>query len=290
MPDAAPAARGVYRPRRPQASPLFRLVSDHLRRLQTVYDDRFARECGPWRPVVARVAEKFLACGVLEHGFARIRCDDCAHEYLLAFSCKCRYFFLAGGAAVEAAANRAGVTIDVPFTPGRMDASAEHTDAASFAALKPIADGLRNWQKQAYTTSPEELRVDKAQLLTLTAPEMTVLVGGLRVLGANHGNSKYGVFTDQVETPTNDFFVNLLSMDVAWAPMPGATGIYEGRVRTTGDVKYTGTRVDLLFGSNSILRALAEVYAQDDAKEKFARDFVAAWVKVMNADRFELTR
>ncbi|MFN9350468.1 MAG: peroxidase family protein, partial [Gemmatimonadota bacterium] len=195
---------------------------------------------------------------------------------------------LAGGAAIEAAAKKAGLALEVPCTPGRMDASAEQTDAASFAALEPIADGFRNWQRQDYTASPEELLVDRAQLLTLTAPEMTVLVGGLRVLGANHGNSRHGVFTDRPETLSNDFFRHLLDMDVAWAPMAGATGVFEGRDRATGDVKWTGTRVDLVFGSNSILRALAEVYAQDDARETFARDFVAAWVKVMNADRFDL--
>jgi len=195
---------------------------------------------------------------------------------------------LAGGAAIEAAAKKAGLALEVPFTPGRMDASAEQTDAASFAALEPIADGFRNWQRQDYTASPEELLVDRAQLLTLTAPEMTVLVGGLRVLGANHGNSRHGVFTDRPETLSNDFFRHLLDMDVAWAPMAGATGVFEGRDRATGDVKWTGTRVDLVFGSNSILRALAEAYAQDDARETFARDFVAAWVKVMNADRFDL--
>jgi catalase-peroxidase len=195
---------------------------------------------------------------------------------------------LAGGAAIEAAAQKAGLSLEVPFTPGRMDASAEQTDVASFAVLEPSADGFRNWQKQHYTMSPEELLVDKAQLLTLTAPEMTVLVGGLRVLGANHGNSRHGVFTTRPETLTNDFFVNLLAMDVVWTPMPGATGLYEGRDRATGDVKWTGTRVDLVFGSHAVLRALAEVYAQDDNREKFARDFVAAWVKVMNADRFEL--
>ena len=195
---------------------------------------------------------------------------------------------LAGGAAIEAAAKKAGLALEVPFTPGRMDASAEQTDAASFAALEPIADGFRNWHRQDYTASPEELLVDRAQLLTLTAPEMTVLVGGLRVLGANHGNSRHGVFTDRPETLSNDFFRHLLDMDVAWAPMAGATGVFEGRDRATGDVKWTGTRVDLVFGSNSILRALAEVYAQDDARETFARDFVAAWVKVMNADRFDL--
>ncbi|MDX2192300.1 MAG: catalase/peroxidase HPI [Gemmatimonadales bacterium] len=195
---------------------------------------------------------------------------------------------LAGGAAIEAAARKAGMAIEVPFTPGRMDASAEQTDAASFAVLEPVADGFRNWQQQAFSVQPEELLVDRAQLLTLTAPEMTVLVGGLRVLGANHGNSRHGVLTDRPETLTNDFFVNLLSMDVEWVPMAGATGVYEARERTTGDVKWTGTRVDLVFGSHAILRALAEVYAQADGREKFVRDFVAAWVKVMELDRFDL--
>jgi catalase-peroxidase len=197
---------------------------------------------------------------------------------------------LAGGAAIEAAAKKAGLNVDVPFTPGRADATAEQTDAHSFAALEPLADGFRNWQRKDYTNSPEELLVDKAQLLTLTAPEMTVLVGGLRVLGANHGNSKHGVFTDRPETLTNDFFVNLLDMQVAWAPMAGATGVYEGRDRATGDVKYTGTRVDLVFGSNSILRAQAEVYAQADGAQKFVRDFVKAWTKVMELDRFDVAR
>nr|MCU0624184.1 catalase-peroxidase [Gemmatimonadaceae bacterium] len=196
---------------------------------------------------------------------------------------------LAGGAAIEAAAKKAGMTIEVPFTPGRMDASAEQTDAASFAVLEPLADGFRNWQRHDVAVSAEELLVDKAQLLRLTAPEMTVLVGGLRVLGANHGNSRHGVFTERPETLTNDFFRHLLDMNIAWAPMAGATGVYEGRDRATGDVKWTGTRVDLVFGSNSILRAQAEVYAQDDNAQKFVRDFVAAWVKVMNADRFDLT-
>ncbi|HET9134200.1 MAG TPA: catalase/peroxidase HPI [Gemmatimonadales bacterium] len=195
---------------------------------------------------------------------------------------------LGGCAAIEAAAKKAGVDITVPFTPGRMDASAEQTDAASFEVLEPIADGFRNYQKAAYTVSAEELLVDKAQLLTLTAPEMTVLVGGMRVLGANVGGAKHGVFTDRVETLTNDFFVNLLDMGLEWKPVGGGQDVFEGRDRATGDVKYTATRVDLIFGSNSELRALAEVYAQDDNREKFVRDFVKAWDKVMMLDRFEL--
>jgi catalase-peroxidase len=195
---------------------------------------------------------------------------------------------LAGGAAIEQAAKSAGTPIDVPFAPGRMDAAQEQTDVESFEVLEPIADGFRNYQRREYTVSAEELLVDRAQLLTLTAPEMTVLVGGLRVLDANVGASTHGVFTTRPEQLTNDFFVHLLDMRVTWAPVAGTTGVFEGRDRTTGDVRWTATRVDLIFGSNSELRALAEVYAQRDAKEKFARDFVAAWTKVMNADRFDL--
>ena len=194
---------------------------------------------------------------------------------------------LAGCAAVEAAAKAAGYPIDVPFTPGRTDASQDQTDAESFAVLEPQADGFRNYQKMAFTVSAEEMLVDKAQLLTLSAPEMTVLVGGLRVLGANVGQSTHGVFTKRVGTLTNDFFVNLLDMATIWKPMSEAGDTFEGRDRKTGELKWTGTRVDLVFGSNSQLRALAEVYAQDDAK-KFVRDFVAAWNKVMNLDRFDL--
>ena len=195
---------------------------------------------------------------------------------------------LGGSAAVEAAAKKAGFDIEVPFTPGRMDASQERTDVESFAVLEPIADGFRNYQKAAYTVSVEELLVDKAQLLTLSAPEMTVLVGGMRVLGATVGQSKHGVFTGRPETLTNDFFVNLLDMGTAWKATSDAQELFEGRDRKTGAVKWTATRVDLIFGSNSQLRALAEVYAQDDAKEKFVRDFVAAWAKVMDLDRFDL--
>ena len=195
---------------------------------------------------------------------------------------------LGGCAAVEAAAKKAGVDVAVPFTPGRMDASQEQTDVDSFGVLEPIADGFRNYQKAAYTVSAEELLVDKAQLLTLTAPEMTVLVGGMRVLNANVGQSKQGVFTDRPETLTNDFFVNLLDMGTTWKATSDAKEAFEGRDRATGKVKWTATRVDLIFGSNSQLRALAEVYACDDAKEKFVRDFVAAWAKVMDLDRFDL--
>ena len=194
---------------------------------------------------------------------------------------------LGGNAAIEKAAKAAGQDVKVPFTPGRMDASQEQTDAHSFAPLEPVADGFRNYLRGKQLMSPEEALVDRAQLLTLTAPEMTVLVGGLRVLGANAGNSKHGVFTKQSETLTNDFFVNLLDMSTEWQPA-GSDGVYEGRDRKTKAVKWTGTRVDLIFGSHSQLRALAEVYACADSKDKFVKDFVAAWTKVMNADRFDL--
>jgi len=193
---------------------------------------------------------------------------------------------LGGSAAVEKAAQDAGFDVTVPFAPGRGDATQEQTDVESFTVLEPIADGFRNYQKKQYSVSPAELLIDKAQLLTLTAPEMTVLVGGMRVLGTNYGGTQHGVFTDRVGTLTNDFFVNLLDMGVEWKPVDG--GVYEGRDRKTGEVVYTATTVDLVFGSNSVLRAIAEVYAQDDNKEKFVRDFIAAWVKVMNADRFDL--
>ncbi|MFN7710945.1 MAG: catalase/peroxidase HPI [Curvibacter sp.] len=193
---------------------------------------------------------------------------------------------LAGCAGVEAGARAAGFAVEVPFTPGRMDASAEQTDAESFAVLEPVADGFRNYRKKAYSVSPEEMLLDKAQLLTLSAPEMTGLVGGLRVLGANVGGSKAGVFTQRVGQLTNDFFVNLVDMSVAWKP--AGDNAYEGRDRKTGAAKWTATRVDLAFGSNSQLRAIAEVYAQNDNQAKFARDFIAAWTKVMNLDRFDL--
>ena len=189
---------------------------------------------------------------------------------------------LGGGAAIEKAAKDAGHDVKVPFTPGRMDASQEQTDVESFAPLEPTADGFRNYLRGKQRLSAEELLVDRAQLLTLTAPEMTVLVGGLRVLGANAGKSTHGVFTKRPETLTNDFFVNLLDMSTQWQPSAGSEGVYEGRDRKTNEVKWTGTRVDLIFGSHSQLRALAEVYACADSKEKFVKDFVAAWTKVMN--------
>jgi catalase-peroxidase len=195
---------------------------------------------------------------------------------------------LGGCAGVEAAAKAAGNKIEVPFTPGRTDASQAQTDVESFEVLEPEADGFRNYAKKAYTVSAEEMLVDKAQLLTLSAPEMTVLVGGLRVLGVNYGQSNHGVFTNQVGKLTNDFFLNLLDMGTVWKPVSDKGDTFEGRDRKTGKVKWTGTRVDLIFGSNSQLRALAEVYAQDDAKQKFVKDFVAAWDKVMNLDRFDL--
>jgi catalase-peroxidase len=194
---------------------------------------------------------------------------------------------LGGCAAVEKAAKAAGHDVKVPFRPGRMDASQEQTDAHSFAPLEPTADGFRNYLRGKQRLSAEELLVDRAQLLTLTAPEMTALVGGLRVLGANAGKSAHGVFTNKPETLTNDFFVNLLDMSTQWQPA-GSDGVYEGRDRKTGKVKWTGTRVDLIFGSHSQLRALAEVYASADSKEKFVKDFVAAWSKVMELDRFDL--
>ena len=187
-----------------------------------------------------------------------------------------------------AIAEKAGVAVNVPFTPGRMDASQAQTDIESFAVLEPFADGFRNYLKRDFAVPAEALLIDKAQLLTLTAPEMTVLVGGLRVLGANAGGSTHGAFTTMPEALTNDFFVNLLDMGAEWKPVSEARDVFEGRERTTGNVKWTGTRVDLVFGSNSQLRALAEVYAGADAKEKFVKDFVAAWTKVMNLDRFDL--
>jgi catalase-peroxidase len=195
---------------------------------------------------------------------------------------------LGGSAAVEKAAKDAGFDVKVPFTPGRMDASQEQTDVESFKALEPTADGFRNYIRGPQRTSPEELLVDRAQLLTLTGPEMTVLVGGLRVLGANTGKSRHGVFTRQPQKLTNDFFVNLLDMGTKWDPAAGSETVYEGRDRKTNEVKWTGTRADLIFGSHSQLRAFAEVYASADSKEKFAKDFVAAWTKVMNLDRFDL--
>ena len=194
---------------------------------------------------------------------------------------------LGGGAAIEKAGKNAGVAVIVPFTPGRTDASQEQTDVASFAPLQPVADGFRNYLRGPQFMAPEEALVDRAQLLKLTGPEMTVLLGGLRVLGANANQAKYGVFTQKPETLTNDFFVNLLDMRTEWRPA-AAEGVYEGRDRKTNEVKWTGSRVDLIFGSHSQLRAFAEVYASSDAKQKFAEDFAAAWAKVMNLDRFDL--
>jgi len=194
---------------------------------------------------------------------------------------------LAGCAAVEEAARKAGHEIKVPFSPGRTDASQEQTDVESFAPLEPVADGFRNYLRPGLETPAEEMMLDRAQLMTLTAPEMTVLVGGLRALNANVGQSPHGILTSAPGTLTNDFFVNLLDMNVEWRPS-SSLGIYEGRERSSGQVKWTGTRVDLVFGSNSELRALAEVYACDDNRQKFVKDFVAAWNKVMNLDRFDL--
>jgi catalase-peroxidase len=178
--------------------------------------------------------------------------------------------------------------VTVPFTPGRTDASQEQTDVVSFGALEPAADGFRNYLKAKYAVSAEEMLVDRAQLLTLTAPEMTVLVGGLRALNANFGGSQHGVFTERPGSLTNDFFVNLLDMGTTWKATAEDEDVFEGRDRATGEVKWTGTRVDLVFGANSQLRAIAEVYGSDDAQEKFVHDFVAAWDKVMNLDRFDL--
>jgi catalase-peroxidase len=192
---------------------------------------------------------------------------------------------LAGCAGVEKAAKNAGHDVTVPFTPGRMDASEEQTDAESFGYLEPAADGFRNYRKTKFAVSTEELLIDKAQLLTLTAPEMTVLVGGMRVLNTNFDHSRHGVFTNRPEALTNDFFLNLLDMSTVWNPISGDE-VFEGRNRKTGELKWTGTRADLIFGSNSELRALAEVYGCADSEEKFVHDFVAAWTKVMDLDRF----
>jgi len=195
---------------------------------------------------------------------------------------------LGGCAAVEAAAKKAGHEAKVPFTPGRTDASQEQTDVDIFAVLEPAADGFRNYQRKGRQRAAEELLVDRAQLLTLTAPEMTVLVGGMRALNANFGQSKHGVFTNRTETLTNDFFVNLLDMNTKWRTSSACEGVYEGCDRATGEIKWTGTRADLVFGSNSQLRAIAEVYGSDDSKEIFVKDFVAAWNKVMNLDRYDV--
>jgi catalase-peroxidase len=195
---------------------------------------------------------------------------------------------LAGCAGVEKAAKKAGINVKVPFTPGRMDASQQQTDVESFAVLEPVADGFRNYLKERYSVPAEELLIDKSQLLRLTAPEMAVLIGGLRVLNANVGQSKHGVFTKRPESLTNDFFVNLLDMRTSWKAVSDAADVFEGRDRKTGALRWTGTRVDLIFGSNSQLRALAEVYGSADAQDRFVRDFVAAWSKVMNLDRYDL--
>ncbi|NUN69854.1 MAG: catalase/peroxidase HPI [Bacteroidetes bacterium] len=197
---------------------------------------------------------------------------------------------LAGSAAVEQAAKAAGIPVEVPFTPGRTDATQEQTDVTSFAVLEPEADGFRNYLKQRFTVPAEEMLVDKAQLLTLSAPQMTVLIGGLRVLGANADGSAHGVLTTRPGMLTNDFFVNLLDMGTEWTPVTADAETFEGKDRATGKTKWTGTQVDLVFGSNSLLRAIAEVYAQSDAREKFVRDFAAAWTKVMNLDRFDLAQ
>lgn len=195
---------------------------------------------------------------------------------------------LGGCAAIEQAAKNAGHEVKVPFAPGRTDALQEQTDIISFAVLEPNADGFRNYTKTRYKIAAEEMLLDKAQLLTLTAPEMTVLVGGMRVLNTNFNQSNYGVFTNRPEVLTNDFFVNLLDLGIKWGATSDAQDVFEGRDRKTGNIKLTGTRVDLIFGSNSELRALAEVYGCEDSQEQFVNDFVAAWTKVMNLDRFDL--
>ena len=195
---------------------------------------------------------------------------------------------LGGCAAVEQGARNAGNHVTIPLIPGRADASQEQTDVESFAVLEPAADGFRNYLKNHYAVSAEELLVDRAQLLGLTAPEMTVLVGGMRVLNANFGQSRHGVFTKRPEALTNDFFVNLLDMNTTWKAASESKDVFEGRDRATGDLRWTGTRVDLIFGSNSQLRAIAEVYGCEDSQERFVHDFVAAWNKVMNLDRFDV--
>ena len=193
---------------------------------------------------------------------------------------------LAGNVGIEQAAQAAGFAVNAPFTPGRGDATNEMTDVESFEPLEPLHDGYRNWLKKDYAVNAEELMLDRTHLMGLTAPEMTVLVGGMRVLGTNHGGTRHGVFTDHEGALTNDFFVNLTDMNYSWKP--AGNNLYEIRDRKTDAVKWTATRIDLVFGSNSILRSYAEIYAQDDNKEKFVQDFIAAWTKVMNADRFDL--
>ena len=197
---------------------------------------------------------------------------------------------LGGCAAVESAAQKAGHDVKVPFSAGRMDATQEHTDVEAFAVLEPIADGFRNFIKKGHESLAAELLVDKAQLMKLTAPEMTVLIGGLRALDANFGHAKHGVFTKKPETLTNDYFVNLLDMNTAWQKSAASESVIEGRDRKNGDMKWTGTVVDLVFGSNSQLRSLAEVYASSDSQKKFVHEFVAAWHKVMNLDRYDLAK
>jgi len=195
---------------------------------------------------------------------------------------------LGGCAGIEQAAKNAGHDLKVPFTPGRVDASQDQTEIDSFAVLEPAADGFRNYKNSKYTVSPEEMLIDKANLLTLSAPEMTVLLGGMRVLNTNFDGSQHGVFTNSPETLTNDYFLNLLDLGTTWKATSDAQEVFEGSDRKTGDVKWTGTRVDLIFGSNSELRALAEVYGSSDSQEKFLEDFIAAWDKVMNLDRFDI--
>ncbi|MNZ60628.1 Catalase-peroxidase [compost metagenome] len=195
---------------------------------------------------------------------------------------------LAGNVGVEQAAKAAGVSVEVPFAPGRVDARQDQTDVEAFGVLEPLADGFRNYRKGELGVPTESMLVDKAQLLTLTAPELTVLIGGLRVLGANHDGSQHGVFTDKVGELSNDFFINLLDMGTQWKPLDSEAEVFEGKDFKSGQVRFTGTRNDLIFGSNSVLRAYAEVYASTDAKEKFVHDFVAAWTKVMNLDRFDI--
>jgi catalase-peroxidase len=197
---------------------------------------------------------------------------------------------LAGNVGVEKAAKNAGYEVVVPFTAGRTDATKEQTDVESFSVLEPIADGFRNYQKKRYTASTEELLIDKAQLLTLTAPELTVLVGGMRVMGTNFDGSHHGVFTQNVGSLTNDFFVNILDLRTKWRASEQSQDVFVGTDRTTGEIKWTGTRADLIFGSNTELRGIAEVYGCDDAKDKFVNDFVAAWAKVMNLDRFDVKK
>ena len=195
---------------------------------------------------------------------------------------------LAGVVGVEQAAKAAGVAVEVPFVPGRVDARQDQTDVASFDLMEPVADGFRNYRRVGGSASTEELLIDKAQQLTLTAPQLTVLIGGLRVLGANHDGSQHGVLTDKVGVLSNDFFVNLLDMNTQWKATDASNELFTGSDRASGDEKYTATRADLVFGSNAVLRALAEVYASSDASEKFVRDFIAAWAKVMDLDRFDL--